>query len=94
MQANPSSIDAGAMAPGETKDFPVQLTGVPPDATASGFIDVSVGSTQISIPVQGTADNPTPTAAVRAADLEAIGITLSVPQIDETGLTIRVSRAP
>ena len=91
----PATVDAGSLAPGDSVDIPVVFSDVPADVSGSGIVQIVLGAVTVDVAVLATADNPTPVVTSIDVDqsLTDQGVSVTVPQIDNTGATIRISRA-
>lgn len=91
----PTTVDAGILESGQSVDLPVVFDGVPPDVTGGGTVTFALDGTTIDVAVSATADNPDPvvTSIVVPQSLQDQGVSVTVPQIDAAGATIRVARA-
>ena len=94
-QISPLSVDAGLLAPGDVVDIPITFTDVPADVSGSGTVQIALGAITVDVSVIAVADNPIPVVTSISVEptLVTQGVTVTVPQIDETGATIRISRA-
>ena len=94
-QISPTSVDAGSLTPGDTVDIPITFTDVPADVSGTGTVQIALGAITVNVGIIAVADNPIPTVTSITVDqsLTDQGVTVTVPQLDDTGAIIRISRA-